>query len=300
MSQLYTLGPLDSPTLVLTDTSQRGVHGVGAVDTDGVLWLCEYPTGWDDIDWQTPVDAVDGTDGALIAPQSVGPRTIGITGTLIAPTPAARAAAVRRLRDALPRRGPVRFAVTDEDDRRLWVDAYPSGVFRPVPRGAVAAIFSFALIAGDPYKRGDQLRTQTTGLPDPAAQPGVTFPATLPLLFGAGTGPTGGVTTCPNYGDADAWPTLTVTGPVVQPLARNTTTGAYLQWAITLPAGSAMTVDTATGRTTVDGVQRDIPLLGYSSDYWSLPPGTSEVEFRAVSAYDPAAALSVAWHDTHR
>jgi phage-related protein len=81
--------------------------------------------------------------------------------------------------------------------------------------------------------------------------------------------------TVTNAGDVEAWPVWTFTGPGVDPVLTNTTTGAVLTLALTLLATDTLTIDTRPGMKTVT-LQDGTNLFGAvntASAFWSLLPG---------------------------
>lgn len=301
MAQRYTLGPLEAPIVTLMDGQRAAppASGVAAVDRFGCSWAAEYPDGWDHVDFLTPVDSMAGVDGGLVAPQSIGVRTVNVIGTIVAPSRAEAKAATKRLLSALPRRGKVTLAVEEDGDRQ-FVTGTPTGLFKATPVGRCSVVYSFALVCTDPYKRSSVARSLTTSLPLLGISTGLTPPLVLGNLTLTTTGTTGGSVRANNYGDAPSWPTVAFDGPVFEPLVRNATTGDYAQTYLDVPAGSRLTLDFATGAADMDGQRVQAPLSGYASLPWPLPPGESEIEFRTRGFADPAARMTITWRDSYR
>jgi hypothetical protein len=300
--QVYTLGPLDEPLVTLMDSSQRAAPpaiGWGAVDEDGCTWAMDYPDGWDTMEFQTPVDKLAGVDGGVQAPQSIGVRTINVQGVVVGPDRAHVRRAIARLRASLPRRGRVTFAVTDDGVPRLYVIAAPTGPFQAHPKDANTALFSFALVSTDPYKRDAVVRQLSTGLPYSEVSSGVDVPFTLGSLVLDPSPLIGGSFRVTNLGDAPTKPKLTITGPMFYPVVRNLTTGDYSQFDLDLPAGAVFEADFYTGITTINGQPRAVSYAGYASRPWSLPPGDSDIQFAHRGLYDPATTLTVSWNDRY-
>lgn len=302
MTQVYTLGPLDSPLVTLMDSSQRAAYpaiGQGSVDEYGCTWAMDYPDGWDTMEFQTPVDTLAGVDGGVQAPQSIGVRTINVQGVVVGPDRGRVRQAIARLRAALPRRGRVTFAVTDDGVPRLFVIGAPTGTFQAQPQGANAALFSFALVCTDPYKRDGVLRQLSTGLPYSGPTTGITLPVTLGAVVLDASPLIGGSFRVPNLGDAPTKPIITITGPTFYPVVRNLTTGDYTQWDLALNPGAVFEADFNTGITTINGQPRAVAFAGYASRPWALPPGDSDIQFAHRGLYDPATTLTVSWNDRY-
>lgn len=99
-------------------------------------------------------------------------------------------------------------------------------------------------------------------------------------------------------GDAAAWPTLRISGPVVGPKIWNTVTGQRLELDITLRSGEYVDITTRPGTRWVlrNGRTNAADTLTPASrlDRFTIPPGRSEI---AWSGTDPTAtsSLTVSW-----
>jgi hypothetical protein len=143
--------------------------------------------------------------------------------------------------------------------------------------------------------RYDTTRTASTALPSDAG--GMAFPlfdTSGVLDFGGLSVP--GNLTLDNPGDADTWPTLTVTGPMPGGFELvELATGRRLRWESDVPSGVAITLTTKTGAVAYDGVP------GYDGQltarqWWPIPAGeTRTVQITPLGAPDPAARLAASW-----
>lgn len=97
------------------------------------------------------------------------------------------------------------------------------------------------LVATDPRKYSQATTTLTTGLATVSG--GMTFPATFPLSFGAAGG--GGTVTATNAGNFQTPLAFTITGPVVNPIIDNQTTGQSLLFNITLASTDTLVISGA-------------------------------------------------------
>ena len=92
--------------------------------------------------------------------------------------------------------------------------------------------------------------------------------------------------TVDNGGDVEAWPVWTITGPGVNPVLRNLTTGKNLSVIYTLTAGQTITVDTRPGVKTVtldDGTNL-FGRLSSTSSLWPLARGSNSVRVELTAA----------------
>lgn len=105
-----------------------------------------------------------------------------------------------------------------------------------------------------------------------------------------------GVTTITNTGDADAWPTWTITGPMTALTATNTTTGRSFTLTFTLIAGETITI--TTDRPTVRGPlgQNLIGSLNWPAAYlWGLTVGDNNIEF-TVGGSGTGTSIQMSYH----
>lgn len=152
--------------------------------------------------------------------------------------------------------------------------------------------------ATDPYFYSAPTQTATMGLPTQVS--GLTFPLSFPLGFGGAV--TGNQATVTNYGDVPCWPVLEITGPCINPSVSNLTTtgGPSVQFNIELLAGDTLIVDmdlqtilyTPVGQTVAAAYPN---VLRSGSTFFSIPPGSSVLEFTSQDSSSAAGILSV-WY----
>lgn len=121
------------------------------------------------------------------------------------------------------------------------------------------------------------------GLPQPG---GSTFPWTFPLSFGGGGG---GSVYMTNQGTVTAYPTITLTGPVISPVITNATTGQTIQLSLTLLTGDTLVIDTRERTITQGGSTNKIGSLATGSTFWGLAPGENLITYSA-NQYDTSTA----------
>jgi len=128
---------------------------------------------------------------------------------------------------------------------------------------------------------------------------GLVWPLVFPLDFNQTI--SGGVMTLTNNGNADAWPTFTVLGPMTGPTITNLTTGQKLVFnpvVTVIPGGIEMVIDTRPSVRTVRGAGTSVRQLLISADWFAVPAGSSIQVGITSSTYDPAALLTAAWYHT--
>lgn len=166
---------------------------------------------------------------------------------------------------------------------------------RKITQGRIMATCRFT--GTDPYWYAVDELSADAALVE--ASGGLSFPATAPFTFGAGS--TGNVIIATNPGTAPAPWTATLTGPITNPRVVNESTGALLE----LSAGGGL--DLLVGQTLeLDSAQRSILLNGEASRYdrlsrasrwWSLPPESSTT-FR-LAGLAGSGAMTVRWRGAY-
>lgn len=148
--------------------------------------------------------------------------------------------------------------------------------------------------ASDPRRYETVQRGGTLVLPQP--EPGLSWPLTWPLAWGAPAST--GDLAVENTGSAPAQPVITFTGPCTQPRLANRTSGDWLEYAITLAEDDELVVDTAEGTVTFNGTasRRHTATPGSApEEAFALPPGTSQLSFRAGAGEARLAIATVSW-----
>ncbi|MFD4305066.1 hypothetical protein ACFWRY_20395 [Streptomyces albidoflavus] len=253
----------------------------------GALWRW-----WTDGD---PVLDGDGTGPVTVHPQTAGgelvwsaasseygwPVTVGAQAAFTSALAAAQGATIilrwwdasgTYLADATGDAGDATFAATAPAGA-AWVQPVvllPDALAEPVPVG------TSSLLIGAP----------SGGL-------------TWPLAFGE-PGSTGALAVV-NEGDAATHPVIEFRGPVERPSLTNVDTGDVLEYDLPLAADDLLAVDTAAGTVTLNSTasrlytatSRSVPELTFT-----LPPGPSQLHFRAASG-DPAATATVRYRPAY-
>lgn len=162
----------------------------------------------------------------------------------------------------------------------MWVELDGSVV--PVPLGNQHIKFAIPLVAKDPYKYTDYNSAAETGLPVPATDGvqwsgsgGITGlewdgpgPAVTGLVYQSSTGASGVVRVF-NSGTADAPVELTVSATAVNPKMIVVQTGEILRWGGTVSGASVLSINTKTGRVSLDGA--DAAGLMTNSNFFKIP-----------------------------
>lgn len=278
-------------------------------------------TGWEELpplDSGTVLrsDAHGAFPGVLLA-QS---RTIGLDGLMVRAPRASIGAAVAALNAGT-------VPVDAELPFVAWLDergpllAWARAVRRAIPVGkgyTVGTIVGGAVQweATDPRRYALAEDTATAGLP--MAEPGLDWGTDgagedagldwhtdgegvdAGLSFGQ-SGSTGALS-ARNDGTAATHPVVEFRGPVTRPALTNLATGDALEYDLPLAAGDFLTVDTREGTVTLNGTASRIHTATARSvpeQTFTLPPGTTDLTFRAAPDSDPAGTVVVRWRSAY-
>lgn len=126
-----------------------------------------------------------------------------------------------------------------------------------------------------------------SGLITPPTGGGFSLPVSLPITAAATTG---GSVTLNNPGNRTAYPILTLTGPLTNPLVNNSASGTYLLLNYTVPAGSVVTVDMTNKTIMLNGTQSILSTKTSDSSWWGIPPGSTSISVTTASSSDTGSA----------
>ena len=273
---------------------------------DGTFSASTEPAGWEGLNYILPMDQVGGRDGALVGPQSVGPKELEIEALIVSPTAALlrqHIAKVRRLLgpEGLP--GPRRPIVWEQYDfgtgRRLALVTRPQGGLVPVvipgvTEGGLAVAMRFQLVASKPWKyQAGLVEANQVGLRNPALVGGRTYDKTYDYTYGSSS-PAGGTMICINNGDLPTYPIFRVTGPVDFPIITNATTGLSFQVNRDMLVNETVIIDSSLGTVSPASVR-------LNGRPFPLAPGANTITWRsATDTYQAAALLRLEWRSTSR
>lgn len=283
---------------------------LNAVDDDGVEWIVDKDEGWD----TAPGPRLSMTDkpagdGSYDGRSWLEPRTVVLSGRIIAPTRTLIDQALRTLAGIGIDGGRSTLTVT-EPDRTLTAEVRLATRTDVQRRTTTSAVFQLSLIAPDPRKYGAD-RDVTTGLAT-AASGGVLWNGTAGATGVEWNGPAGatgvrwqsgsgtsGIVTVTNDGNTVAPLTLTFTAGssgLVDPAVTDVAGNAVISYGGTIPAGSTLVIDTDSMSVLLDGANRG-PLLTRADPITVPRQGSAQLLFTATSG--PTASLLARVRDTY-
>lgn len=256
-------------------------------DADDVEWWVSTEEGWSSSPGlRSDIADLPGADGGNDAASLYSARQITLSGTAIATTVAAAAAARLAFASTLEANRGGTLSCT-ENGLTLSALVRLTGPVRLSPAGANAFEFQLQLTAPDPRKYAPAVE-QSVGLPLAAA--GLVFPVAFPANFGATSG---GSIALTNVGTVKSWPVLRIAGPVVNPRITNPVTGDSLRLAMSLDAGQYVDIDTAARTVLLMGSASRRALVSVVGEWLPVAPGACALAF-AADTYDAGALLTVA------
>ncbi|MEU7066882.1 hypothetical protein [Streptomyces sp. NPDC046161] len=258
-------------------------------DDAGVEWVVVDVKGWaSSAGVRSETTAREADHGAWASRVYFDARPITITGSISAPSTAARDAALDQLT----------VAVSLDDTLLVVGETVPkqalvrrSGELLVELVGPYEATYSAIVTAADPRRYATVLQSQSTGLPSVTG--GLTLPITMPITIS--TTSTGGGFTLTNAGTIATRPIFTLLGPAALPVITATRPdGAIFQLAYSqsLGAGDTLVIDTAAHSAILNGSVSRRPFISAQPSWPEILPGSSLSVRWTASAYDPAAVLT--------
>ncbi len=283
----------------LVDGANELVFVCGAAgEPDSGVILGDLDLGFPEVrDVVEPRPAADGTYDLT---RFHGDRAVTASVTVLAAGGLSAASVAQQVRGwCHPARRPyLHWVEQGQPEKRMMVRA--SGVSAPLlieDRTAVAVQLGWRAPGG----RADSVEEHTVTLNPAGAEEGRTYPLVFARAYPLSTGV--GTVLVDNAGNADAYPTIRIFGPVSGPRVENRTTGERVEFTVALNilAGEYLDVDlyarTAQmyGSATVSDSR--LSRLNFTrSSWWSLVPGPNAVRFYPLSAGAGAQARLV-WRD---
>lgn len=129
-----------------------------------------------------------------------------------------------------------------------------------------------------------------------SAAPGRTYNRIYNLIYGFGSLTTS--TSILNEGWADAYPTITLTGPIANAIVGNVTTNQYLYFSGTLANTDTLLINLQDKLVTLNGNSARNLLTG-NSEWFDAPPGTSQYYLTGSLSVPGTTTCTVSWYDTY-
>lgn len=256
--------------------------------------------GWDAPSMRSQVEVVPQADGATVFPSYDGARFPILHGVIVARSPESRTAwedTIKQHARSIKRTdGVLRQWPTGYPARRCTVRQYDQVSIAASP-GMVPRGFQIALVSGDPAVVSDlQHHVDTSGL-----QPGEgswVFPHVFPFSFGDTA--SGGTASLNVGGNTETFPVIQIYGQASSPRVANLTTGEQLSLtALALGPADYAEIDCAAQTVTLNGSTLH-SLIGAldvaSSTFWTLEPGTNQIQLTA-SQFAAGAYAKVLYRD---
>lgn len=153
--------------------------------------------------------------------------------------------------------------------------------------GKIVSVYQF--FCPDPRYYNDTLQSGTMTV---SATGGRTYNRVYNLVYPAAT--LTSVVNVTNDGWATTYPTVTIQGPVINPVVGNNTTGEVMLFSCTLASTDTLTIDLGNQLITLNGNPARNTLLG-NSEWLSAPPGVSQFYFTATGSVAGQTLATVTW-----
>jgi hypothetical protein len=124
---------------------------------------------------------------------------------------------------------------------------------------------------------------------------GRTYNRTYNLTYTSGIAP---FTSCTNSGWATSYPTITFNGPITNPVVGNASQGYYMFFNATFVDTDSLVIDTDNKLVTLNGLPARNLVLG-GSQWFSLPPGTSNIYWSGSGTISGTTAGTVTWRNAY-
>ena len=153
--------------------------------------------------------------------------------------------------------------------------------------------YQATLRSADPRWVSQTLKSEVAGAP--TVEGGMPLPVELPIPFGAGS--SGGSISAQNAGNAIAWPSIVIQGPVTGPVVENVSQSKELRFdSLTLASGQTLTIemDPAAPRSAkVAGASVFGSLKVASSEFFGITAESTET----IRFFGAGTAMTVTWRD---
>lgn len=227
--------------------------------------------------------------GAVLGNYVYRERNFVISGMVYGTTVSNFASRRRALEQAFALYGGVQtMTITTKDSLSLRASVIVRAKFtQPYQKGSgIFCNFIATIVAVYPFIEAASATTTSLSV---FSGGGGAIPAEIPFSLGVGGSGTVSIT---NNGNGQAYPTITITGPIQNPSLQNTTTGLTLSISKTLSTSTDTIVLDFYNRTALqDGITNILSSI--SGSWWVLEPGANSVKLTASSSGAGAAASLV-------
>jgi hypothetical protein len=151
----------------------------------------------------------------------------------------------------------------------------------------------YTFFCADPRYYDDTLQTASMTVGNPL---GRTYNRVYPLVYGGGS--TAITTSVTNNGWATTYPTITLNGPITNPILGNTTQGYYITIQGTYANTDTIVIDLDSKLITLNGAAAR-NLISGGSNWFSAPPGTSQFYLTGTGTLAGTTTATVSWRSAY-
>lgn len=257
-------------------------------NTENLGYLVQIPiAGLDAASYRLSSYQKPGEHGAFVSNLLYGDRRITLEGLIFADSIATyelrrraleEMLSVKRDSNGVPIPKVLKFKTMD--DKSLRVNVHPASKPKIDVTNLTNGRFLIDLITED-YVVEDQSLTEESLTPPTGG--GVIYPVIYPIIFASASG---GSQSIVNDGNAEAWPIITLDGPLNTPRIFNQTLGREIVLNMTLATGAQIIIDMKNKTIIQGGITNQIDKKTGTSRWWWLDPGSNLIIFSTASTGD--------------
>jgi hypothetical protein len=240
-------------------------------------------TGLDSAPQRTNTDEHQGTDGTYVDSQYMSSRTIVITGDMYTSINDPETVLMKLKQQFSGSQGVKPFYFALPGQTLKYINCLGGGIKYDQDTnrsiGKTAGV-QLTLLAGDPYIY--DYPTQQAGITIPViSSNGMSFNVSFNMGFGGAI--VGNQATLTNFGNHTAYPTITLVGPLVNPVLVDSVSGNAMAFSISLSGSDTLVINCHNKSVVLNGtVSRRNTLAG--RNWFFVPPGATEsISFSADS-----------------
>ena len=236
---------------------------------------------------RTSTGDYSGRNGGWVGAQYFGMRSISLTGYIFASSVSAFETTRRAFENACAAQvggqpSAIPVSITTNAGNQYVVYCYVDSLDIPIQRATTQSPFQLSLIAADPVIYDDSAGGAQSAPISPVQGGGITWPIVWPIVWAPGGTPT----TITNSGTVNAYPVITLSNQMTNPVITNVTTGQTIQIdGLTTTAGDEVVIDML-NRTVLLNGGSILSYLNASSRWWPLVPGSNSIKLSTGNSSD--------------
>jgi len=264
-----------------------------SAEINGGNFIIQGVTGLGIADIRSSSFLFSGRSGGMVTDQLLGFRQININGRIgqDGGTREQHLLDRKALMEALPIGQTIPIYITVFGGETYRIDVNVTDAKIEYRQRGYTSDFLIQLTAGDPLFYSTDGGDEQSALVQRVAEGGYITPYILPVIWELGGAPT----IVNNGGNANYYPTITLTGEALNPSITNLATGETMSLTLGMQPGDVVVIDMYDRTITLNGSD----ILGnrtLDSTWWALLPGNNAILLDTDTADDPVTAL-ITWRN---